>query len=88
MAGFFAAAFAAEFLKSTTMAEPSPEVVVHLIVGADIDRIFEAGAGALESLVFRLRFLPAFPTHGNDRGRNRRHKKKIDHVGDDYLGWV
>lgn len=88
VAGFFSAAFAPEFLKSATMAEPSPEVVVHFIVGPDIDGVFETGTGALEGLAFRLGFLPAFPTHGNDRGGNRCHKKKIDHVGDDYLGWV
>ena len=84
---FLATPFAARFLIAPAMAEASTQVIIHFVVGADVDRIFERGTDTLESLLLGRRFLAALPAHREDGGGNRRHEKKIDHVGTTTPRW-
>ena len=81
VAAFFAAAFAAKFLKTAAMAKAPAEVVVHLVVGSNVDGIFETGAGAPQRFFLRHRLLSPLPSHGDNGGGDGGHEEKIDHKG-------
>jgi len=81
VSGLFATPFAAEFLKTATMAEAPAQVLVHLVVGSNVDGIFETGAGAAQRFFLRHRLLPPLPSHGDNGGGDGGHEEKIDHRG-------
>ena len=84
LAVLFSGAFAPQFLEAATMAKTTAEVLVHLIVGADVDGVVHSRSRA--SFCFRdgRLLLLALPSHSDNRGNDSRHKKEVGHDGDDY----
>lgn len=81
VSALFATPFAAEFLKTAAMAEAPAQVLVHLVVGSNVDGIFETGTGTPQRFFLRHRLLPPLPSHGDNGGGDGGHEEKIDHRG-------